>query len=367
MKRARLKFLQFYLFTWSLDDYRGDVVLFLFKHIPIALIICAFCNGFGVSLAHTKDVPPLREVKTIPLVAQPFVLNRKNPEQKTFGKLKWLGGLVLSSPSSYFGGVSGLVLTNNGRDMLAITDRGQWVSARIRYQGDQPVAMRDGRMGPLLNIKGNLFNRRGYLDAEAITPLRPKRYLIASEQWHAIRVFSASKKQLDRQVSLVRLPPAMRKMEKNKGLEALDVFRSGPYKDWMLAFSEFYESRDGYLTGWLLKGRRIHPVYLKNMDDYNITDIAILEDNSVLVLERYFRISTGVKMRIRHIKAGAIKPKAKLYGTVLLDLDRNYRIDNMEGLSVHTNSRGKRVLSLISDDNFNFFQRTLFMQFELLQ
>jgi hypothetical protein len=47
--------------------------------------------------------------------------------------------------------------------------------------------------------------------------------------------------------------------------------------------------------------------------------------------------------------------------------DYSYQIDNMEGLSVHTDADGAVVLTLVSDDNFNhFLQRTVLLQFRLV-
>ena len=43
-----------------------------------------------------------------------------------------------------------------------------------------------------------------------------------------------------------------------------------------------------------------------------------------------------------------------------------HQIDNMEGLSVHRDSSGALVLTLISDDNFSPLQRTLMLQFTLV-
>jgi len=90
--------------------------------------------------------------------------------------------------------------------------------------------------------------------------------------------------------------------------------------------------------------------------------LAALPDGSLIVLERRFRWSEGVKMRLRLIRAaGAFD------GEVLLEADSGYEIDNMEGLAVHQGARGETVLTLISDDNFNsLLQRTLLLQFTLL-
>ena len=50
---------------------------------------------------------------------------------------------------------------------------------------------------------------------------------------------------------------------------------------------------------------------------------------------------------------------------MLFDADGSYNIDNMEGVAVHRNGDGATILTLISDDNFSFFQRTLLLQFAL--
>jgi hypothetical protein len=51
-------------------------------------------------------------------------------------------------------------------------------------------------------------------------------------------------------------------------------------------------------------------------------------------------------------------------GEVLLAADRRYRIDNIEGMAV-SEDNGETLITLISDDNFNFFQATLLARFAL--
>ena len=89
-----------------------------------------------------------------------------------------------------------------------------------------------------------------------------------------------------------------------------------------------------------------------------------LPGGDVIVLERRFRYSEGVKMRLRRIRAKDIKAGAKLDGDVLLKTDDLREIDNMEALAVHRDGRGRNILTILSDNNFNTrFQRTLLMQF----
>ena len=61
-----------------------------------------------------------------------------------------------------------------------------------------------------------------------------------------------------------------------------------------------------------------------------------------------------------------MKPGALVDGPTLFEADLGYEIDNMEGISVHK-SGGETVITLVSDDNFSFFQRTLLLQFTLAE
>src|SRR5215475_2696207 len=61
-----------------------------------------------------------------------------------------------------------------------------------------------------------------------------------------------------------------------------------------------------------------------------------------------------------------ISPGALVDGADLLFADMRYQIDNMEGLSIHVDSVGDTVLTLVSDDNFSILQRTVLLQFKLV-
>jgi hypothetical protein len=70
---------------------------------------------------------------------------------------------------------------------------------------------------------------------------------------------------------------------------------------------------------------------------------------------------------MRRVALGEIKPGAVVDGPILFDVDLGYEIDNMEGLSVHRSAGGETILTLISDDNFSAVQRTLLLQFTLVE
>ena len=106
---------------------------------------------------------------------------------------------------------------------------------------------------------------------------------------------------------------------------------------------------------------------LKRTDDFDVSDCAATPDGNLLVLERRFSWTRGLAVRIRSVPLAAIKSGALVDGRELMFADMGSQIDNMEGLSVHRDSSGALVLTLISDDNFSVLQRTLLLQFTLVR
>jgi hypothetical protein len=54
-------------------------------------------------------------------------------------------------------------------------------------------------------------------------------------------------------------------------------------------------------------------------------------------------------------------------GPTIFEADLGQEIDNMEGIDAHVTDDGDTVLTMVSDDNFSMIQRTLLLQFTLLE
>jgi hypothetical protein len=76
---------------------------------------------------------------------------------------------------------------------------------------------------------------------------------------------------------------------------------------------------------------------------------------------------SGIAIRLRRIAIADIAPGAIVDGPVVMSADMRYQIDNMEGLSIHRDPDGSTILTMISDDNFFFLQRTILLQFKLVE
>lgn len=288
-----------------------------------------------------------------------------------FGKLEYRGGMALQSSFKHFGGLSGLLIAPDGKGLLAVTDVGNWLSAEIVYAEERPVALRNCLMGPLLDARGHPLRDKKQQDAESLTlldgTLERGTVLVGFERRHRLTRYPVKGgKLLAPAGPEMVLIPEMKRMPDNQGFEAVAVLKGGPHKGALIAFAERFTRGSGYHTGWIWIGGEAKRLHLKDMDGFDITDAAGLDNGDLLVLERRFRWTEGVQMRVRRLRAAQIAPGARLSGEILIQADGDFQIDNMEGLSVHRDARGRQVLTMISDDNFNpLLQRTLLLQFTL--
>ncbi len=285
------------------------------------------------------------------------------------GKLKWLGGLALSSSTPVFGGYSGLEVSSDGRRFIAVSDAGSWLAGKLVYENGRLLKIADTRAGAIKALGNKSLQRRRDRDAEAVRLMSGNLVsgtaLISFEINQRIGFFPIREGKIAGPTHYLR--PG-RRMSANKGLESVALVGRGGSSRNVIAFAERSLNANGHHRGFLWSGNstRPQPVALVNLQDFDITDAVGIPDGRLIILERRFRWSEGIKMRIREIAAKSVRPGAVMNGRTLLRADLRYEIDNMEGISAHQDAKGRTILTLISDNNFNtFLQRTLLLQFEL--
>lgn len=321
--------------------------------------------------AQTKAEAKSDKIERIDVVSRPFASYQRGlGDTKRFGRLEFRGGMTMTSPDSRFGGFSGLVIAPDGRRFLAVSDEGNWLSGEITYAGKAPSGITNARMGPLLGLNGHPLRRKRDSDAEELALLSGNLAngvaLVAFERNHRLVRYPIVNGALGRPTAGVGLPQESKRMTSNSGIEAVTVLRGGPLRGSILAFAEDLKDGNGHQIGWLLGKGASKQLAVKEIGGFALTGAASLEDGSVLLLERRFRVTEGVKMRLRHIPAAKLAPGAVIEGETLIESDMGYEIDNLEAVAVHTAPGGETVVTLISDDNFNsFIQRNLLLQFTL--
>ena len=85
-------------------------------------------------------------------------------------------------------------------------------------------------------------------------------------------------------------------------------------KGTVLTFLERRHDKNDDHKGWLIRGKKSWPIRLKRDDNFDVTSLTTLANGNVLILERYFSLFGGIRMRIREIKIADIKKNAVLRG-----------------------------------------------------
>jgi hypothetical protein len=283
-----------------------------------------------------------------------------------FGSLEWRSGLVLTSAFRGFGGLSGIRLDAKGEKFIALSDKGSWFTGRIVYSGREMKGLADVEASPMLGPDGRPITARGWFDSESLA-LDGTLVYVGLERVNQVLRFDFSKGFTRAAGEVVPLPPAARKLPYNKGLEALVFVPKGqPLAGTLIAISERGLDSQGNIIAFLIGGPSPGQFAVRRTSNFDISDAVLLPGGDLFILERKFSWVAGVGIRIRRIALTSIAPGALVDGPSIFEADLGHEIDNMEGIDAHVTAEGDTVLTMVSDDNFSLLQRTLLLQFSLI-
>jgi hypothetical protein len=293
--------------------------------------------------------------------------DHSDSSRRRFGMLEFRGGLVLTSKFKEFGGLSAIRVQPDGANFIAATDKGWWLRGRVTYEGKRPTGVADAEMAAMLGPDGLSLASRRWYDTESIAQDGGTLW-VGIERVNRIVRFDYGKDGLLARGQPVEVPPQVRTLPNNKGLESLVFVPRGlPLAGTLVAISERGLDKDGNLLAFLIGGPRPGTFTVKRSKDFDISDATVLPSGDLLILERKFSWTSGLFIRVRRIALADVKPGAVVDGPVLFEGDLSLAIDNMEGISAHRTADGETVLTMISDDNFSALQRTLLLQFTLAE
>ncbi len=312
---------------------------------------------------HSVAAPVSIEVNARPIPS----FDPRDRSHVRFGSLQYRGGLVLTSRFPGFGGLSGIRLDRKGERFISFSDKGSWFTGRILYQEGEMTGLADVEASPMLGADGRPITARGWFDTESIA-LDGSFVYIGLERVNQVLRFDFSKGFTRSRGEVVPMPPAVKTLPFNQGLEALVVVPKGlPLAGTLIALSERGLDADGNLIAFLVGGPSPGQFSVRRSNAYDISDATLLPSGELLVLERKFSFVAGVGIRIRRIPLQSVAPGALVDGPAIFEADLGDEIDNMEGIDAFITPEGDTVLTLVSDDNFSMIQRTLLLQFTLLQ
>jgi hypothetical protein len=291
--------------------------------------------------------------------SRPLVLDAADPERRRVGRLEWRGGLELTSPDPRLGGLSALRVTPDGSRFVAVSDEGWRLDACLQYDADgRLVSLHSARLVPLLSRGGRPLPEisKEESDAESLILEADGSLIVGFEGNHRIVRYPA-----DGRTSLVPPPPRLQDAPDNSGLEALVRLADGR----ILAITENLAVAGG-VRGWIGDGKAggWRPLVWRTSEAFLPTDAALLPSGDVLVLERRF---PPVGARLRLLSAASLAAGAVLDGVEVARLEGSLNVDNMEGIDVQRGPSAETLVWILSDDNYNFLQRTLLLHFRLLE
>jgi hypothetical protein len=279
------------------------------------------------------------------------------------------GGLELRSATDTFGGLSGIGFTGGDGHLVMVSDRGNFVSGQLLYDDKgAPLSLVGAAIMPIRNSKGADLPRAFARDAEALAIIeRPAGNSVVRVGFENLTRVADFRLQNNVPVGPaleVIIPDWLSKTRTNESLEAVCVAPpASPIAGSTLLLTEGVITGDGLHAAWLLGKADKGPLSYRSGDATSPTDCAFLPNGDLLVLERGV-VLINFAARLVRIKAADVKPGAEMKGEVLFEAVGG-DLDNMEGLAVHQTPAGQTRITLVSDNNFNDWERSLLLEFSL--
>lgn len=271
------------------------------------------------------------------------------PVLEPVAQLRW------QAARAEFGGLSGLVMGENGHRIWAVSDRGTLFSAPvIRSEDGVPQAFGPAERHLLYDTRG-AAPRAFLANAEAMVSDGAGGFYVAYEAWARVWHYAQPG----------AVPTWTHEWDRfwdrlgNEGFEALA--RDGAGRLHVISESA---GEDGFPVFVQEDGTWAQAFTLPARDAYRISGADFGPDGALYVVERRFSWFGGFATRIRryHLRGHAVGAEE-----LLLD-DATGTLGNSEGIDVwHWPGDGGLRVSLISDDNFSPLQETVMSEFRLVE
>jgi len=259
-----------------------DQGFWLSRQIFVALFVgaSALTTTEAAVISSLLGTPPIAiQVRAEPITA----FDPHDPLRQRFGQLEFRGGLILKSSYREFGGLSAIRIAPDGAQFISLSDHGRWFRGRLTYEGARPTGIADAVMAPILGPDGQALAAHGWHDTESIADDGGTLY-VGIEGVNQIVRFDYGKDGLLARGQPIPVPPGIRTLPLNKGLEAL-VFvpRNQPMCGTLIAISERGLDNAGNLRAFLIGGPTPGTFAIKRIEKFDISDAALLPSGDLLI------------------------------------------------------------------------------------
>lgn len=271
----------------------------------------------------------------------------------TAASLDLRGSYHWQSSKAEFGGLSGIAMSDEGSRITAISDRGAMFVGDVERQDGVITAVSVTGRHTLQDENGNppaLFLQ----NVEGLSVDPSGVIYVAYEGW--ARVWSYDHP--DALPKWLHVWDRFWDLIGNSGFEALaqndkgDLYVISEQVE-QDAFPVFTYDGDVWSKGFPIP----------QADDFLISGADFGPDGELYLVERKFSWLRGFATRIRRIELG---DRGIVKDTLLLDSPFG-EMDNSEGIDIWQDATGTTIITLLSDDNFSPFQKTLITEFKLIE
>ncbi|WP_417498258.1 esterase-like activity of phytase family protein [Maricaulis sp.] len=335
------------------------------KHplLVLTALLAAACSHAGDPSAPVAGLAPGADpaltVRAVPLFTE-------TPGRFRTGALEWRGGLEIAHEDERFGGLSAMIVSEDGARLLAVSDSAWWVTGRLDWAENGHLTgfdtlsiatMRDENGDHLEGVRG---------DSEGLAALGDGRYAVSFEREHRIWAYDIGPgwDQADAARPVpVTGPVPTAPVQNNGGMEALADLGDGG----LLTGFEYPLGDGTDYDIWHNTGQDWQATAMAALPEYGLTGMTVI-DGQVYALERFYSPADGNRIRIIRFAEADLGRDAVIEPDVLAELGPENSVDNFEGITAFR--RGEElILLIVSDDNYQAYgpQRTLLMAFSVVR
>ena len=310
------------------------------------MIFFIFYDSFGYEASNLSDL------KT----SQINLFPNDTKASSLLKNLEYVSGLELNSNHEDFGGLSGLIIEDNN-NFTTIGDQGIWMTGQlILNNNDELTSISNAKLGYLKNEKNIYLVQSGKLftDAEAVELFNGK-LVVSFERNH--RILSYEK--IEGVAQLFYDKMKLLDLPNNGGIEAMTSLKDNS----LIFISEDLVDSNDRIVGFRLYENKLSKIFVKKNGSFKPTDLSVLPSGDILMLERSFTPIKGAKARISLIKYQDIIESPLITPIYIDTISPPMIVDNFEGISSIKSNSGGYFIFILSDDNFNFLQKTILLQF----
>lgn len=262
------------------------------------------------------------------------------------------GSYVWSINAPWFGGFSGIEMSDDGGAMIALTDRAMLVHADIERDDGQIADIQITSAHQVRSSKDAALTGRA-ADSEGLALAPGGGHYISFEGIHRVARFADP----DARSKVLPRPDAFRNLALNGSFEALAIDDHGQ----LYTMPESSRASDGSIPVYRWDGHRWQTAFkLQQRGDYLPVGADFGPDGRLYVLERATR-TLGFRSRLR--RWSIANGMAGAEETVLETSTGTH--ENLEGVSIWRDADGQLRATMISDDNFLFILRTQIVEYLL--